>query len=98
MIIIYRGHDIGLAGQPTKSLAGLLEYYQVAPSYHPSKNSTDQIQKKDSQSAPIKAEHKEVAEEGVRIKRENNDDGGASGSGGKTRKTERVRVVIVLDD
>jgi hypothetical protein len=29
MIAIYRGYDTGLAGQSTKSLLGLLKYYEV---------------------------------------------------------------------
>lgn len=57
LITIYCGHDTGLEGQTTKSLPGLLEYYQVLlpPTTH-CMLVANKMQKKDAQSTPMKAE------------------------------------------
>jgi hypothetical protein len=93
MISIYRGHDTGLSGQSTKSLLGLLKYYEVTPLLHDQRRITNKTQNKDTPNTPVKNKPEGDQDGGIRIKRER--DGGAGGRGrGKKAKAE----VIVIDD
>jgi hypothetical protein len=93
MISIYRGHDTGLAGQSTKSLLGLLKYYEVITTTSKQHGLANETQNKDAQSTPVKREPEVRKEGSVRIKREREDAVGGRGTGKKAKKE-----VIVLDD